>query len=146
MEYLDSIIDNLVEYSNTLYEIEFDNNLPFPGFSLSLIDTRYQLRNKIILNHNLLKNLSISIIAHIIAHEWGHHIHKHTSVNPIELTDEEKNKIELEADYYAFNFIKIYKYNITEIINYIKDNHKKNCEKFFKNQNFIEKRLNILYS
>ena len=131
--------------SNIYIDIITDDNLKVPGFSYIDEDLYGRRKPMIVLNPKLFPREK-NILAHIVAHEWGHHIHKHTSVNPIELTDEEKNKIELEADYYAFNFIKIYKYNITEIINYIKDNHKKNCEKFFKNQNFIEKRLNILYS
>jgi hypothetical protein len=145
-ESIEQLIDNLVEYSNYLFEIEYDNNLEMPGLSILIIDNRHQLRNKIILNYNLIKNETISVIAHILAHEWGHHIYKHTYINPLTLNNKEKDIIEIEADNYAYNFIKIYNYNINEIINYIKNNYKMDCNILKKKKNFINKRLNILYN
>lgn len=143
---IDSVIDNLVEYSNCLFEIEYDNNLEIPGLSILIIDNRSQLRNKIILNYNLIKNETISVIAHILAHEWGHHINKHTYIDILKLNDNEKEIIEIEADNYAYNFIKKYNYNINEIIDYIKKNYEKDINIFEKKINFVNKRLNILYN
>ena len=139
-----SNIDNLVEHSSHLFEIEYDNNLNIPAMSILMIDNNNIYRNKIILNYNLIKNLSINVIAHILAHEWGHHIYKHTHINPQTLNKSQKKYFEIEADIYACNFIKKYKYNINDIIEYIENDKKKNYDLFYENNLFIIHRLNIL--
>ena len=144
MNNINSIIDNLVKYSQCLFEIEYDNHLKIPGLSLLIKDNRNQYRNKIILNYDLIKNQTIDVIAHILAHEWGHHMYKHTYINPCTLNTKQLDIVELEADTYAFNFIKKYNYNINNIINYIKENHTNDCNIFEKKINLTQKRLAIL--
>ena len=144
MKKIDNIIDNLVKYSGKLFEIVYDDKLEIPGLSL-LIEDRFILRHKIILNYELIKNEDTSVIAHILAHEWGHHIYKHTYINPKTLSNEEKEKIELEADTYAYNFIKYYNYDLDKVIHYIKKNHINDINMFEKKVKFLYQRLNILY-
>jgi hypothetical protein len=144
MKKIDNIIDNLVEYSGNLFEIIYDDKLEIPGLSI-LIKDRFILRHKIILNYELIKNEDISVIAHILSHEWGHHIYKHTYINPQTLSNEEKEKIELEADKYAYDFIKYYNYDLDKVIHYIKKNHINDINMFEKKVKFLYQRLNILY-
>ena len=100
MDKINKIIDNLVDYSHNLFEIEYDNKLDIPALSILIRDNRYHLRQKIIINYDLIKNESISIIAHILSHEWGHHMLKHTFTDPNTLNNTQRNLIELEADTY----------------------------------------------
>ena len=144
MNKINQIIDNLVDYSHTLFEIEYDNKLEIPALSILIKDNRYQLRHKIIINYNLIKEESISVIAHILSHEWGHHMFKHTFTDPTTLTTEQRTLVELEADTYALNFIKKYNYNKNNIIKYIKKNHIKDCNIFQQKLNLLNKRLLIL--
>lgn len=144
MKKIDTIIDNLVTYSGNLFEIVYDNKLEIPGLSI-LVEDRFLLRQKIILNYELIKDETSSVIAHILAHEWGHQMYKHTYINPQTLSIEQKDNIELEADQYAFDFIKYYNYNVDEIIQYIKKNHLNDINIFEKKIQFLHKRLNILY-
>lgn len=142
---LNEIIDNLVNYSGSLFEIIYDNNLYIPGLSLIEKDFRGNNRYKIIINYNLIKNEPISVIAHILSHEWGHHILKHTYTNPINLTENEKINIELEADTYANNFIKTYNYNKNDILDFLKKNLEKELNLYENKLNFFKKRIDILY-
>ena len=101
MNYINSVIDNLVKHSGNLYEIIYDNNLHIPGLSFIEKDLHGTNRFKIVINLKMIENENIDVIAHILSHEWGHHMLKHTLKNPILLNEEEKINIELEADTYA---------------------------------------------
>ena len=144
MEKINLIIDKLIEHSGHLFEIIYDNNLPMPGMSFIEKDFRNMNRNKIILNYNLIKNEKISVIAHILSHEWGHHILKHTLVNPSLLSEYKLLDLEIEADIYAYNFIIKYNYNIKDIENYIKKNFEYDIINFKNKLDLFEKRVNIL--
>ena len=120
MNKINLVIDKLFEHSGNLFEIIYDDNLLMPGMSFVSKDFRGINRYKIIINYNLIKDETISVIAHILSHEWGHHILKHTIVDPSLLSNNEILEKEIEADTYAYNFIKKYNYNIDDIENYIK--------------------------
>ena len=141
---IDSIIDKLVNHSGCLFEIIYDSKLPMPGMSFVEKDFRGMNRYKVVLNYNLIKNESPSVIAHILSHEWGHHILKHTLVNPSLLSADRISETEIEADTYAYNFIIQNNYSIEDIQNYIKKNFE--CEtNHFKNKlDLFKKRINVL--
>ena len=90
-----------------------------PGMSFVEKDFRGMNRYKVVLNYNLIKNESSSVIAHILSHEWGHHILKHTLVNPSLLSSDRISETEIEADTYAYNFI-------------IKNNYSRRYSKLYK--------------
>jgi hypothetical protein len=144
MDKINPIIDNLIEHSGCLFEIIYDDNLQMPGMSIIIKDQRGIDRKKVIINYNLIKDESISVIAHILSHEWGHHILKHTLSNPILLSANKISDIEIEADTYANKFIVKYDYNIKDIINYIKKNFE--CETMnYKNKlDLFKRRINVL--
>ena len=144
MNKLNNIIDQLVRYSGCLFEIEFDNNIPMPGLSIIMKDFRNHNRNKIILNENIIKNVSEDILAHILAHEWGHHMLKHVYIDSNTLNLEEKNLIELEADFYAYNFIHYYNYDKSKIIRYIEDNFYNQKKIYDNNYILFKERIDIL--
>ncbi len=144
MNYINSVIDNLVKHSGILYEIIYDNNLHIPGLSFIEKDLRGNDRFKIVINLKMIENENIDVIAHILSHEWGHHMLKHTLKNPILLNENEKINIELEADTYAINFIKKYNYNQENIKEFLKKDLKKNIDDFEKKINFFKKRYELL--
>lgn len=109
-----NIINKLFEHSNHYLEIRYDKNLPILGFSFIEKNIHGQFIPVIIINLDLIPN-NESVMAHILSHEWGHHILKHIKLNPIKETQEEIQKKEIEADKYAVSFCKKYKYNIDDI-------------------------------
>tara|TARA_B100001996_G_scaffold220965_1_gene169880 strand:+ start:115 stop:582 length:468 start_codon:yes stop_codon:yes gene_type:complete len=118
---LDKILDQLVEFSGKLYEVKIDNKIQMPAFSLLEPDFRGNLRNKILVNDKLIPMSNMSILAHILAHEYGHHIYEHVKIYPGDLTSEQLAHIENEADFYALTFIEKYNYDKDEIIRFISD-------------------------
>ena len=65
---IETIIDKLVNHSGHLFEIIYDNKLPMPGMSFIEKDFRGMNRYKVIINYDLIKNESSSVIAHILSH------------------------------------------------------------------------------
>ena len=118
---LDEIIDQLVEFSGKLYEVKIDTKLQIPAFSLLDTDFRGNLRNKILINTNLIPMNNKSILAHILGHEYGHHIYEHIKIYPGDLNADQLSQVENEADFYALMFIEKYNYDKDEIIKFISD-------------------------
>lgn len=118
---LDEIIDQLVEFSGKLYEVKIDTKLQIPAFSLLDTDFRGNLRNKILINTNLIPMNNKSILAHILGHEYGHHIYEHIKIYPGDLNPNQLTQVENEADFYALMFIEKYNYDKDEIIKFISD-------------------------
>ena len=116
---MENIIQELVDYSGKLFIIKEDNNLRIPAFSTIEYDFRNNPRNVIIINKNLIPSNDISVMAHILAHEYGHHIYEHVTINPITLDETQHTQIECEADFYALMFIEKYKYNKSAIIKFM---------------------------
>ena len=113
------ILNRLLEHSNHCIQVREDPNLQIPAFSVIEKDMYGRYIPLILINQKLFP-YDKNIYAHILAHEWGHHILKHTSTDPNTLTVNQRDLVELEADKYAFDFINEYKYNIVEITKYIK--------------------------
>jgi Zn-dependent peptidase ImmA (M78 family) len=116
---MDNIIQELVDYSGKLFIIKEDSNLKMPAFSLIEYDFRRNPRNVIIINRNLIPSDDISVLAHILAHEYGHHIYEHVKINPRTLNEKQLEQIECEADFYALMFIEKYKYSKNSIIKFM---------------------------
>ena len=118
---LEDVLDELVEFSNKLFEVKIDNNLVIPAFSLIENDFRGNPRNVILINDRLIPMNNKSILAHILAHEYGHHIYEHIKINPSYLSAKQLEHIENEADFHALMFIEKYNYDKDEIIKFIAD-------------------------
>ena len=119
------ILNKLFEYSNCYIEVRNDVNLPMPGFSYIEKDIHGRILPVIILNLLLIPNDS-NVLAHIISHEWGHHILRHIEYTstPNVMKQENfaiKQQKENEADKYAANFIKKYSYNKEPIIAFFRE-------------------------
>jgi len=144
MDKIETIIDKLVNYSGCLFEIIYDNKLPMPGMSFIEKDLRGINRYKVVINYDLVKNETPSVIAHILSHEWGHHILKHTLVNPSLLSTNRISETEIEAYTYAYNFIIQNNYSIEDIQNYIKKNFEYESRDFKNKLDLFKKRINVL--
>lgn len=118
---IDEIIDQLVEFSSKLFEIKIDNSIQLPAFSLIENDFRGNPRNRILINDRLIPMNNKSILAHILSHEYGHHIYNHVKVHPNNLDAKQLEHIENEADFYALMFIDKYNYDKDEIIHFISE-------------------------
>ena len=116
---LEEILDQLVEFTGKLFEIKIDENLQIPAFSLIENDFRGNPRNTILINDRLIPMNNKSILAHILAHEYGHHIYEHVKINPSYLNPQQLEHIENEADFHALMFIEKYNYDKDEIIKFI---------------------------
>ena len=137
---INNIMNQLFDYSNHYIEVRNDINLNIPAFSI--IETNMYGRNipYILINLDLIPE-DKSVIAHILSHEWGHHVLRH--LKPTNVLKKEKNinnlddrqQKENEADTYASKFIKDKSFRKDSII------------KFMKEHPFdLENRLNILNS
>ena len=117
-----NILNRLFEYSNRYIEVRADNNLPMPAFSMIEQDIHGRYVPIILINFNLIPK-NEDVIAHILSHEWGHHILKHIKLIPPlphNMPSQQERQIkENEADTYAAKFIKEYSYNREPIIKFL---------------------------
>lgn len=116
---MDNIIDRLVEYSGCLFEIQIDNLLPISALSRIRFDHRNKMRFEIFINPLKIPMENESILAHILSHEWGHHMYNHVRINPNDLDEKQMRQVENEADFYASLFIEKYNYSKEDIVKYI---------------------------
>ena len=135
------VLNQLLEYSRSYIIVKYDFNLQIPGFSYFDVEINDRFVPTIAINPNCYPQ-EVEVIAHILSHEWGHHVLNHLELPNNETNNEKKqdieviNKIEDEADRYAAGFIKKYSYNTDNIINYIK--------KHSNNSKIAEHRIDIL--
>lgn len=116
---LTKVLNQLYQHSNIHLDIVMDEKLEMPGYSYIEEDLYGRLKPMLILNPRLIPR-DDNVIAHIVAHEWGHHVLKHVFTDPSKISKEEKQKKEDEADKYASEFIKEYTYDIEPIVEYFK--------------------------
>lgn len=121
---IDKILNQLFEFSNHFINIRNDFNLPMPGFSVIEQDIHYRLTPTIIINTTLIPQ-DDNIMAHILAHEWGHHVLQHIEhypPPPDKMPDAETRQLkENEADSYAAEFIRKYHYDKDAIIHFFRE-------------------------
>lgn len=132
------ILNQLYEYSNNCINVREDRNLQIPAFSTIEKDIYGRYIPVVLVNTKLIPN-NINIIAHILSHEWGHHVLRHMDMEQSAVFKQEDiNDIqekENEADLYAANFIKEYSYDIDHIKSFMKEH-----------PGDLENRLHILQS
>ena len=100
-----TISNELHDYTGKIVNLIVDHYLQIPA--LSYIDEMGL--NTIRINLSLFP-LSESVIAHILSHEYGHHVLKHVDTESYKLDSKELEKREDEADVFAAKFIKNNKY------------------------------------
>ena len=117
------ILNKLLEYSNKYIVVKYDFNLQIPAFSFIDTDINDRFVPTIVLNPNNYPQ-DENVIAHILGHEWGHHVLGHIKV-PTDINRDYneshilRDKKEDEADAYAAGFIKEFFYNKKPIIDFI---------------------------
>ena len=117
------IANRLFEYSNLFVEIRCDVGLPIPGLSLIEQDIHGLFRPIIVLNPTLIPE-DENVIAHIISHEWGHHVLRHIERFPSRESSESiqiRQQKENEADCYAAKFVKQFRYDLDSIIAFFEE-------------------------
>tara|TARA_Y100000768_G_scaffold346843_1_gene294687 strand:- start:2566 stop:2997 length:432 start_codon:yes stop_codon:yes gene_type:complete len=121
---IDKILNQLFEFSNHFIVVKNDINLPMPGFSMIEEDIHYRLVPTTIINTRLIPQ-DDSVMAHILAHEWGHHVLEHIEHYPPSSENMPDNTTrqlkENEADAYAAEFIKKYNYDKDSIIQFFRE-------------------------
>lgn len=130
------ILNQLYEYSNTYINVREDSNLQMPAFSIIEKDLHGRYTPVILINQKFIPK-NINIIAHVLSHEWGHHILEHIKKDPPKIMPD-RNEVqskENEADTYAAHFIKEYSYDTEDISNFMREHPAD-----------LENRLHILYS
>ena len=104
-----NIMYQLFSYSNHYIEVRNDINLNIPAFSVIEKNIYGRYVPYILINPSLIPD-DINIIAHIMSHEWGHHLLNH--LVPIDIIEnmpipnkDDRQEKENEADAYAAKFI-----------------------------------------
>ena len=117
------IANKLFEYSNYFVDIRCDVYLPMPGLSLIEQDIHGLFKPIIVINPRLIPE-DENVIAHIISHEWGHHVLRHIERFPSQESCESlqtRQQKENEADIYAAKFVKQFHYDIEPIIAFFEE-------------------------
>ena len=117
------IANQLFEMSNRFVELRCDIGMPMPGFSFIEPDIHGLYRPIIVLNPTIIPDDS-NVIAHILGHEWGHHVLRHIEPRDPNIHPEGINRRqekENEADTYAARFIKTYNYDTDAIISFMRE-------------------------
>ena len=118
------ILNQLLEHSKHYIQVREDPNLPMPGFSVIEKDLHGRYTPLILINQKLFPN-DKNVYAHILAHEWGHHVCNHILLEPppmhLRPKPSEIQEKENEADLFAAKFIKKYNYDVEEIANFMRD-------------------------
>ncbi len=118
------ILNQLFEHSNHFILLREDRDLPYPAFSIIEKDI-YNRYNPVILINQKIIPQDENILAHVLAHEWGHHVSKHIKHDPppmnLRPSQAEVQKKEHEADQYAAQFVKKYNYDIETIATFMRD-------------------------
>lgn len=109
------ILNQLYLKTNMYIKIKLDDKLQEIAISLIEKDMWGHLIPTIVINPLLMPN-NKNIQAHILAHEYGHHYYKH--IRDCDISKEEYNIRELEADLFASNFVYNYSYNLYDIYNF----------------------------
>ena len=103
------IANALFERSGTFAEVRCDDALPIPGYSFVEQDMHGRLRPVVVLSPGLIPSGDRSVLAHVLAHEWGHHslmhIRRREPGAPPE-TPPERQRKEDEADSFAAEFMR----------------------------------------
>ena len=130
------ILNQLFEYSRCYINVRQDNQLPIPAFSMIEKDMYGRYTPVILINRYIFPD-NKDVLAHVLSHEWGHHMLKHMLLDPPSIENmPKKDEIQLhedQADTYAAEFIHIYKYDKKPIIEFMRDH-----------PNDLQNRLDIL--
>ena len=117
------ILNQLFEYSRSYINVRQDISLPIPAFSIIERDIYGRYTPTILINLSILPE-DKNILAHILSHEWGHHMLKHIMLDPPSRdnmpTQVERQIHENQADSYQLEFIKKYEYNKEPIIQFMR--------------------------
>ena len=120
---ISKILNELFEYSNHYINIREDKDLPYPGFSTIEKDIYGRYIPVILINKQHIPT-DDNIFAHVLAHEWGHHVLRHIKHDPppmnLRPSQLEVQKKEHEADEYAAKFVQKYNYNKEIIASFMK--------------------------
>tara|TARA_X000000950_G_C13467748_1_gene478538 strand:- start:118 stop:594 length:477 start_codon:yes stop_codon:yes gene_type:complete len=117
------VANQLFELSNTFVELRCDIGMPMLGYSFIEPDIHGLYRPVIVLNPRIIPD-DCNVIAHILGHEWGHHVLRHIEPRTPNMAPEGSNRRqekENEADAYAARFIKTYNYDIDAIISFLRE-------------------------
>lgn len=125
-------MNKLFEFSNRYIEVRIEKTLPMPGFSTIEKDIYGRFTPIILINPKVLTEDN-NVMAHILAHEWGHHKNNHIPLIPPNPTEKETkaqiDEKEDEADLFAAEFIKEYGYNKDPIIRFMQSSRDPTLEK-----------------
>lgn len=125
-------MNKLYEFSNRYIEVRIEKSLPMPGFSTIEKDIYGRFKPLILINPKVLTEDN-NILAHVLAHEWGHHKNNHIPlIAPNENEKETKAQIdekEDEADLFAAEFIKEYQFDKGTIISFMRSSRDQNLNK-----------------
>jgi hypothetical protein len=119
MEFITSILNELHDFTNMYIIVKTDDALKMPGYSIIEKDKTNRITPIILINLGLIPHNDPHVLAHVLAHEYGHHVCKHHNYPCVNLSKDELETRELEADEFAMNFVIKYHYNTHIVIKFL---------------------------
>jgi len=139
---LNNILNKLFIKTNIYIEIKIDYYSTEIALSTIYTDKFKRIIPVIVVNPRLMPT-DENLKAHILAHEYGHHIYKH--VFDCNVSHEERQRREDEADLYAHNFVCDHGYNINIVRNnFLINQHNLNSKIYESIQSTNNSRLYII--